>query len=218
MARAIQALAPPGSPPGLAILADEGSPELRRHPARRQDEQRYALDEAGWQRLLRAIDRALDLAARAGLPTSFHPHICTYVESPWEVERLLSSTEIDLTIDTGHAWLAGIDPSEALVRFGDRVNHVHLKDVRRHVLERAKALGRDDFDVWWADVPTPLGEGDVDLEAFLAQLHHMGYGGWLVIEQDRLPVTRDAFEAVVAEQARNRRHVEAIWNRLDPQP
>ncbi len=215
MTGTLQELISRGSTHGLAILADEGSPELLLHPARSRDERRYALDDAGWHRLLRGLDRAMELAAKAGVRTSFHPHISTYVETPWEVDRLLSSTDIDLTLDTGHAWLAGADPVDVLVRFGDRVNHVHLKDVRREVLERAKAEGRDDFDTWWADVATPLGDGNIDIEGFLAGLHRRGYDGWLVIEQDRLPVTTDAIGRVTAEQAMNRALVEEAWARLD---
>ena len=201
--------------PGLAILADEGSPELVLNPARSPDDRRLALDERGWGRLAEGVARALDLAAGAGVPTSFHPHISTYVESPWEVERLLLSTEVDLTLDTGHFWLAGADPAVQLARFRDRVNHVHLKDVRRSVLERARDEGRTDFDERWGDVAMPLGAGDLDLFGFLEELCHQDYDGWLVIEQDRLPLGWDPIEPVAAVQAENRRWVEDALERLD---
>lgn len=202
------------SSPGLAILADEGSPALLLNPARAWDDRRLALDDDGWARLAQRMARALALAAAAGVPTSFHPHISTYIESPWEVERLLESTEVDLTLDTGHFWLAGADPVEHLERFGDRVNHVHLKDVRRAVLEQAKADERSDFDEWWGDVATPLGDGDLDLEAFLGGLRRVDYDGWLVIEQDRLPLGQDPIAPVAAEQEQNRHWVEVALARL----
>ena len=202
------------SPVGLAILADEGSAELLRHPARAWNDRRLALDDAGWARLAEGMARALESAARAGVPTSFHPHISTYVESPWEVERLLASTDVDLTLDTGHFWLAGADPTDAIARFGDRINHVHLKDVRRAVLDRAKTERRTDFDVWWDDVATPLGAGDIDHERFLEALLGLGYDGWLVVEQDRLPLRHAPLEPVVLEQAQNRRWVENVLARL----
>ena len=214
MARTLAELVRASSPPGLAILADEGSPDLLLNPARDWDDRRLALDEAGWARLADGMERALEMAADAGVPTSFHPHISTYVESPWEVERLLESTDVSLTLDTGHFWLAGADPTASITRFGDRVNHVHLKDVRRAVLDRAKAEGRTDFDEWWSDVVTPLGAGDIDLEGFLGALVEVGYDGWLVIEQDRLPLGQDAIEPVASEQAQNRRWLEDVLARL----
>ncbi len=214
MERTLAELTGAGSPPGLAILADEGSAELLLNPARDPDDRRLALDDAGWDRLAGGMARALALASAAGVPTSFHPHISTYVESPWEVERLLTTTEVDITLDTGHFWLAGADPVEHLARFGDRVNHVHLKDVRRAVLERARAERRTDFDEWWGHVATPLGAGDVDLVAFLDKLRLLDYDGWLVVEQDRLPIGHDAIEPVAAEQLENRRWVEHALARL----
>ncbi|MFV2064006.1 MAG: TIM barrel protein, partial [Chloroflexota bacterium] len=187
MQRTLDELSFGSAAPGLAILADEGSPDLLRHPARSRDDRDLALDDEGWARLGDNLARALDLAATAGVATTFHPHISTYVESPWEVERLLNMCDIGLTIDTGHFKLAGADPVESLRRWGDRVNHVHLKDVREQILLRAKADERRDLDVWWADVSTALGDGDVDLVAFLERLLAMHYGGWLVVEQDRAP-------------------------------
>ena len=200
--------------PGLAILADEGAPELLAHPARAWHERTLALDEAGWRRVEERLGQALELAQRAGIPTSFHPHISTYVESPWEVERLLRMAPVGLTLDTGHFYLAGADPVESLVRWADRVNHVHLKDVRIKVLRDAVAQGRTDFDGWWADLSTPLGMGDIDLEAFTSRLVAQDYDGWLVVEQDRAPLGTEPIEPVAAVQADNRRWVAALLERL----
>ena len=200
--------------PGLAILADEGAAELLSHPARAWHDRALALDEAGWGRVAERLARALELAAGAGIPASFHPHISTYIESPWEIERLLAMGPLDLTLDTGHFYLAGADPVESLVRWSDRVNHVHLKDVRIKVLRDAVAQGRSDFDAWWANLSTPLGQGDVNLEAFLAKLIELHYDGWLVVEQDRAPLGAESIEPVAAVQADNRRFVTAMLERL----
>jgi inosose dehydratase len=218
MRRTLDELSVDPDVPGLAILADEGSPELLLNPARDPADRHLALDDAGWQRLVEGMERALALAEGAGVPTSFHPHISTYIESAWEVERLLDSTAVSLTLDTGHFQLAGADPVESFDRYGDRVNHVHLKDVRTRVLTQAKADGRADFDDWWADVAAPLGEGDVNLPAFLERLLQQGYEGWLVVEQDRLPLGHDPIEPVAAVQADNRRWLERALRQLTPEP
>ena len=42
-------------------------------------------------------------------------------------------------------------------------------------------------EAWRRGVFCELGEGDVDLAAFFAELEAAGYEGWLVVEQDRIP-------------------------------
>lgn len=191
----------------VAVLADWGSEALTAVPARRWSDRSLALDDRQWRGAVETIRRAMDLAANHGIATTFHPHIATFVESRWEISRLLETVDIGLTIDTGHVRLAGTSPAELLREWGDRVNHVHLKDVRAAVMHEAKADGRRDFETWWADVSCPLGEGDVDLVGFLHGLREARYRGWLVVEQDRAPAGRNEFEAIVREQARNNRWV-----------
>lgn len=191
----------------LAILADWGTAALMANPARPWGDRAMALDRRAWRSAVATIRQAIDVAGEYGIATTFHPHIATYVESPWEIDRLLEDIDIGLTIDTGHIFLAGASPSDLLRQWTDRVDHVHLKDVRRVVMDRAKADGRHDLETWWADVSCPLGEGDVDLEGFLSGLREAGYRGWLVVEQDRAPARLGEFAAIVQEQARNVRWV-----------
>ena len=76
-----------GGPDTVAILADEGSPALLTNPARPWDDRSLALDEAAWAVLGERLRTAAAIVAAAGVRASFHPHISTYVESPWEAER-----------------------------------------------------------------------------------------------------------------------------------
>jgi len=213
MRRTLEELTAGGHTGALAILADEGAPILRLNPARSWSDRTLALDDAGWVLLGRRLGQAMAMAAELGVPTSFHPHIGTYVESLWEVERLIELSDIRLTLDTGHFALAGADPAEAFERFGERVNHIHAKDVRLDVLRRARVERRVDFDTWWADVSCPLGQGDVNLEAFLDAVVARHYEGWIVIEQDHAPAAAAAFADISAEQAANRRWIETALTR-----
>jgi inosose dehydratase len=185
----------------LAILADEGSPELLLNPAR--TDRRLALDETKWRLAAQRLAQAVDLARSRGLAASFHPHISTYVESVWEVERLLDSTDVTLTLDIGHMALSGADPVQCARDWSSRIDHIHIKDARIDVLERAKSERRKDFDGWWADVCVPLGTGDVDIDGVLGALVGQGYDGWLVVEQDRAPTSAEQLPSVAAEQAAN---------------
>jgi inosose dehydratase len=192
-----------GGPESIAILADEGSPALLVNPARPWDDRSLALDEAAWAVLGDRLREAVAIVTAAGVRPGFHPHISTYVESPWEAERVLAAAPVGLTLDTGHLRLAGGDPAELLARWGERVEHVHLKDVDTGALTRAKASGRTDFDDWWPETCVSLGTGDADVRGFLAVLLGRGYDGWVVVEQDHAPVVGGDVADALAADARN---------------
>jgi inosose dehydratase len=50
-----------------------------------------------------------------------------------------------------------------------------------------------------------LGEGDVDLPAFFVALRDVGYDGWVVVEQDRIPREDEELRESADAQVRNRR-------------
>ena len=101
---------------------------------------------------------------------------------------MLELSDVGLVIDTGHLLLGGSDPTDALRRFGERVTHIHLKDVNLEVLRGAIADGADMPECWRRHIFCQLGAGDVDLEAFATELEAAGYRGWIVVEQDWVPV------------------------------
>ena len=126
-------------------------------------------------------------------------------KAPWEIERLLELTDAPLLLDTGHLALGGGDPTDALRSWGERINHVHIKDVREDILRAVIADGADMPEAWRRGVFCALGEGDVDFAPFFAELERSGYSGWIVVEQDMVPSSpEDAAEAIDA-QRRNRR-------------
>ena len=212
MEDALRELEATGTGPRIAIIADEGSDILLRNPAR-GDDPTHALGAQAFAELAAAVNRMAAAVRRRGLVPSFHPHISTYVESPAEVEGLLEATDIDLTFDTGHIALGGGDVVECWEAWRTRINHIHLKDVLHQGMERVKAERREDFDVWWPDLFPPLGEGDLPLRDFLARLTEAGYQGWVVVEQDRAPVSSvRELPAVIAEQTSNLQWVRRVEN------
>jgi inosose dehydratase len=187
-----------------AVLADGGSAERAQFPGRAASDQSIGLDSAGWRRLSEGVARAADLARNRGFEPTFHHHTATFVEAPWEIERVLELTDVGLSLDTGHLALGGGDPSEALRDWGERINHVHIKDVRNDILASVIADGADMPEAWRRGVFCELGTGDVHLDSFFAELARSQYSGWLVVEQDMVPQSpQDAADAE-ASQVRNR--------------
>jgi inosose dehydratase len=145
------------------------------------------------------VQHAAERARARGVEPTFHHHMGTRVQTPSEIEELLERTDVGLLLDTGHLLAAGGDPLQGLRDWRERIDHVHLKDVRGDVLERAA-----DWDEAWRDGAfCELGAGDVDLDAFLRELE--GYAGWLVVEQDWVPAAEGAWRAQAEAQVRNRR-------------
>lgn len=146
-------------------------------------------DGAGWARLMTGVERVADVARAAGLRPAVHPHAGGYLEFEDEVERLVADSPVGLCLDTGHLAFAGADPAAAIRRFGDRLAHLHLKDVDGEVLDEVRAAGLDFWQAVERQVFCPLGAGIVDLAAVMASLEQVGYDGFATIEQDRVPGT-----------------------------
>lgn len=119
---------------------------------------------------------------------AFHPHTATWIESPDEVEALASrlpGTGAGLCLDVGHYLVGGGDPVEVIGHYGDLITHVHLKDVDPDVLERLRARQIDGFGPAVTQrIFTELGNGALDLDGVLRALDRVGFGGWMMVEQD----------------------------------
>ncbi|WP_306215910.1 TIM barrel protein [Actinoplanes sp. RD1] len=162
---------------------------------------RPELDESGWTRALATLD-ALHAAARArGLTAVLHPHAGTMVERPEEVHRVLTGSRIALCLDTGHLLIGGTDPAELAERFGDRIAHVHAKDVDAKLAAEVREGRRAFTDAVRAGMFRPIGDGDVDFARVAAALHRHGYDGWWVLEQDTI-LTGDPADPHPADQVR----------------
>lgn len=194
-----------GAPHARPVFADGGSPERAARPGAAATDRSVGLDDAGWRRLADGVARAAEVARARGYRPTFHHHTATNVEAPWEIERLLELTDVGLLLDTGHLALGGGDPVQGLLDWGERIDHVHVKDYKRAILDSVIADRAGMEEAWRRRVFCELGTGDVDLPAFFAELASSGYSGWLVVEQDLIPGPDEDARDAMAAQARNRR-------------
>ncbi|MGI5156407.1 sugar phosphate isomerase/epimerase family protein [Microbispora sp. CA-102843] len=187
-------------------LACPDRPERFARPGMPADP-RLSLPDGDWPAYAGRIGQAAARCRERGLEPVFHHHLGTDVETPEEIERLLDLTDVSLCLDTGHLWLAGGNPVAAIRDWSSRIRQVHVKDASRDVLARIRAGGGDLWDLVAAGGFPPLGHGDLDLPAVLAELRRSGYEGWIVIEQD-VPAFRasdtEALARAVADQRANR--------------
>lgn len=147
---------------------------------------RPVLDAAGWDRLLRNLDRVAEAAAEHGIRAVLHPHVGTLVETGAEVTRVLEGSRIPLCLDTGHLLIGGTDPAELTAQVPDRIAHTHLKDVDLTWARKVQS-GRVTYtDAVRLGMYRPLGQGDVDVAAIIGDLAEHGYDGWYTLEQDTI--------------------------------
>jgi inosose dehydratase len=189
-----------GSRDARPVFGDGGSDERRANPGRGEPE----LDDGGWRRWAEGVRRAQAVAYERGYEPTLHPHTSTFVESPREIERALTLIDVGVLVDTGHLLLGGNDPIQAIRDWGDRVNYVHVKDVRLDIVRQVVAERADVLEGWRRGMFCELGAGDVDLPAFFDALRGAGYDGWVVVEQDRIPRPDEELRESAEAQVRNR--------------
>jgi inosose dehydratase len=124
-----------------------------------------------------------------GIKLAYHHHLKMLVERAEEIDALCESTreEVGLLLDTGHAYAAGADYAEIIRKFGSRVVHIHLKDVRRETLERARKNDWSFNSAVREGMFTVPGDGDVDFSAIGEFVRTSGYRGWVVVEAEQDP-------------------------------
>jgi inosose dehydratase len=191
------------------VLGDGGSEARRLHPGRGGADRSLGLDAKGWLRFAEGLKRAEEIAREAGFEPAFHPHVATFVEAPWEIDRMLELSDVGLLVDTGHLLVGGSDPVEAVRDWSGRVNYVHVKDARLDVVHAVVAEGADMLTAWRRGIFCELGTGDVDLDAFFSALAEIGYRGWVCVEQDRILGDDEPLDEAVAAQVRNREWLRA---------
>jgi inosose dehydratase len=172
----------------VLCLALDSSPGRDEAAGRASEPGTPVLTDAGWESLVQLIHAIAEQATALGHPVVFHPHGGTFIETPAEAERLATATDpewMGICLDVGHHLVGGGDPVTAIRTLGDRVTHVHLKDVDPAVLTRlqAGALGGLGHGIR-ERIFTELGAGILDLDGVIAALVELDYAGWLIVEQD----------------------------------
>lgn len=159
----------------LVLAADSGAEGYDDRPV---------LDETGWQTLFSNLTRIAEACSARGVTAALHPHWGTMVQNIDEVERVLDNSSVGLCLDTGHLAAGGADVVALTRKYGDRVEIVHAKDIRKDLTDKLLP-----GELTWsqgikAGMFTPIGEGDIDFAAIIAALNDAGFDGYWVLEQD----------------------------------
>lgn len=186
-------------------LADIGSDLRRSKPGQAARDRSLGFDADEWRRFAEGVEMAVACCRDRGYEPTFHHETGTRIEAPWEIEKVLELTSIGLCLDTGHLLLGGGDPLQAMREWRSRINHLHLKDARRSVVEGIVREAAPVSEIWRRQAFCRLGDGDLDVDGVLAEVRD-SYRGWIVVEQDVLP---DAAGKPAADQRANREYLAA---------
>ena len=134
--------------------------------------------------------------ADRGMPLAYHHHMGSIIEAEDDVNWLMeaSGPEVNLCFDTGHLLFGGGDVMATMDRWGERLHHVHYKDIRPEIVEDVRANNRSFLDAVIAGAFTVPGDGCIDFADVTRALKQMGYSGWIVVEAEQDPAKAPPYE------------------------
>jgi inosose dehydratase len=83
---------------------------------------------------------------------------------------------LGVCLDTGNSWLGGSEPLDFIKTFGDRIKHVHWKDMDASWEDKRGTV----FGCGMATIP--LGDGVVGIEGIVKELNKIGFNGYTTLE------------------------------------
>ncbi len=143
-----------------------------------------------WKKLVNGLHKLGKLAAEKGMSIVYHHHMGTGVQTFEEIEKLMNLTDptlVSLLVDTGHMVFAGGDPAKLIKKFGNRVKHVHFKDIREEIMKRSIQENMSFLESVKLGVFTVPGDGMIDFVPIINALNDINYKGWIVVEAEQDP-------------------------------
>lgn len=158
---------------------------------------RPKMDPADWTAYGKKLsDLTRRVMGETGVRLCYHHHMGTVVETEAETDLLMKHTtdDLGLLVDSGHMVFAQGDPVALVRRWGERVGHIHCKDVRAAELERCREADWPFMRGVLAGVFTVPGDGCIDFDAFIKAVAQIRYSGWLVVEAEQDPAKANPLE------------------------
>lgn len=163
-------------------------------------EGKHVMNDEEWKLLTEGLNRLGKIARDKGMTLTFHHHMGTVVQTEEEIDRFMELVDPELVyllFDSGHLSFAGIDPEAVLKKYVNRVRHVHLKDIRKDMVEKSKKEGWSFLKGVREGVFTVPGDGDVDFGPIFRILENADYEGWVVVEAEQDPAKANPLEYAI---------------------
>ncbi|MCI5567816.1 MAG: myo-inosose-2 dehydratase [Veillonellaceae bacterium] len=154
-----------------------------------------------WDLLTKGLDKLGKVATNDyGLTMTYHHHMGTGVQTTPEIDRLMENTNPDyvwLLYDSGHLVCSGEDHIAILKKYLPRIRHIHLKDIRMDIRDKAKAEDMSFLDGVRAGMFTVPGDGCIDFEPIFDIVNDSDYDGWFIVEAEQDPAKANPLEYAI---------------------
>lgn len=162
--------------------------------------------EEEWEKVTKGMNKLAVLAEEKGMKVSFHHHMGTGVQTPAEVDKFMEMTNdnVYLLFDSGHlAYSEGSSEAayDVLRKHVNRTAHVHLKDIRKEIVDKVKNEKLSFLEGVKLGAFTIPGDGMIDFEPIFEILSNANYEGWMVVEAEQDPALANPFEYAVRARA-----------------
>ena len=143
-----------------------------------------------WLLVSEGLNRVGEIAQKNDMFIAYHYHMGTMIQGSNEIERIMEMTDPDLVhllVDTGHSFYSGGDPLKLIKKYRDRIKNVHLKDIRKVILDDVVTKKLSFLESVKAGVFTVPGDGYIDFIPIFEALKNIDYKGWFVVEAEQDP-------------------------------
>jgi len=137
------------------------------------------------------LQSPIEWAEQLGVELLLEPHgiVTDSIEDMSNLLELLGHPEtVGICLDTGNSWLGGSEPLDYVETFGDKIKHVHWKDMSKEwITKRGKLYGCGMSSI-------PLGDGVVGIEAIVDALMKIGFDGPTTLEVAGIDAVKISYE------------------------
>jgi sugar phosphate isomerase/epimerase len=135
-------------------------------------------DDHCFQVMQYTLTMACKTAERYGISIGIEPHqsISKTTEGLLKIGGLVDSPALLFNYDMGNAYLGGAEPYEGLKATGDRLVHVHAKDIAIEMADESRGK------VTGTPVGCACGDGVIDWKKTIEILKEMNFSGVLSVE------------------------------------
>ncbi len=162
---------------------------------------KYVMNDKEWEVFCKGLNRLGKIAKEEyGISLTFHHHMGTVVQDEAEVDRMMENTDseyVSLLFDTGHFAYCGVSPLKMVKKYTGRIKHVHLKDIRKEVVEKVKAENLSFLDGVRLGTFTVPGDGCIDFDPIFKVLEVSGYEGYMLVEAEQDPAKANPLEYAI---------------------
>jgi inosose dehydratase len=152
------------------VVTTEGDPKTAFGHGLSESERLFSIREK--------LDAPIEWARELGVDLLLEPHgvLTDTVDGMSKILETLNDDVVGINLDTGNSWLGGGDPLEFVKVFGNRIKHVHWKDMGAEWEEKRGTM----FGCGMGLIP--LGDGVIGIRAIVDELLKIGFDGPTTLE------------------------------------